>query len=95
MKRKTQVLLLFLLGGAALFLFVATHPFCVEHFGATSPGTMVQLQTSHVPTEQDVDYFNFVLPKIVRKDITDMTGDDPGELRPAGIPLGGAYVLAG
>jgi len=56
---------------------------------------MVQLQTSHVPTQRDVDYFNFVLPKIVRKDITDMTGGDPGELRPAGIPLGGAYVLAG
>ena len=95
MKRKTQVLLLFLLGGAALFLFVATHPLCVEHFGATSPGTMVQLQTSHVPTQEDVNYFNFVLPKLVRKDITNLTGGDPGELRPAGIPLGGVHVLAG
>ena len=95
MKRNTQVLLFFLVGGVILFLFLATHPLCVEHFGATSPGTMVQLQTSHVPTQRDVDYFNFVLPKIVRKDITDMTGGDPGELRPAGIPLGGAYVLAG
>ena len=95
MKRNTQILLFVLLGGAALFLFVATHPLYVEHFGATSPGTMVQLQTSHVPTQADVDYFNFVLPKIVRKDITNMTGDDPGDLRPTGIPLGGAYVLAG
>ena len=24
-----------------------------EGFGSTSPGTMVQLQTSHVPTEED------------------------------------------
>ena len=95
MKRTTQALLLFLLGGAALFLFVVTHPLCVEHFGATSPGTMVQLQTSHVPTQEDVNYFNFVLPKIVRKDITNLTGGDPGELRPTGIPIGGTYVLAG
>jgi len=95
MKRNTQVLLFFLVGGVILFLFLATHPLCVEHFGATSPGTMVQLQTSHVPTQQDADYFNFVLPKIVRKDITNMTGEDPGELRPEGVPLGGAHVLAG
>lgn len=26
----------------------------MEGFGATSPGTMVQLQTSHVPTEEDL-----------------------------------------
>jgi hypothetical protein len=95
MKRNTQVLLFFFLGGIILFLFVATHPLCVEHFGATSPGTMVQLQTSHVPTQRDVDYFNFVLPKVVRKDITNMTGEDPGDLRPTGIPIGGAYVLGG
>ena len=25
-----------------------------EGFGSTSPGTMVQLQTSHVPTEADI-----------------------------------------
>ena len=95
MKRNTQVLLFFLLGGIILFLFVATHPLCVEHFGATSPGTMVQLQTSHVPTQRDADYFNFVLPKIVRKEITNMTGEDPGEIRSSEIPLGGVYVLAG
>ena len=95
MKRNTQVLLFFLVGGVILFLFLITHPLCVEHFGATSPGTIVQLQTSHVPTQADVDYFNFVLPKRIRKDITNMTGEDPGDLRPTGIPLGGAYVLAG
>jgi hypothetical protein len=94
MKRNTQILLMFLIGGALLVAFVITHPLCVEHFG-TSPATMVQLQTSHVPTQEDVDYFNFVLPKIVRRDITNMTGDDPGDLRPAPIPIGGTYVLAG
>jgi hypothetical protein len=56
---------------------------------------MVQLQTSHVPTQRDADYFNFVLPKIVRKEITNMTGEDPGEIRSSEIPLGGVYVLAG
>jgi len=75
-------------------LFVLTHPLCIEQFG-TSPGTMVQLQTSHVTTQRDVDYSNYVLPKIVRKEITNLTGGDPGEIRSAGIPLGGAYVLAG
>ena len=65
-----------------------------ESFG-TSPGTMVQLQTSHVPTQADADYFNFVLPKQVRKDITNMTGEDPGELHPMQPPLGTTYVLMG
>ena len=95
MKRNTQVLLFFLVGGVLLILFLATHPLCVEHFGATSPGTMVQLQTSHVTTQRDVDFSNYVLPKIVRKEITNLTGGDPGEIRSSGIPLGGAYVLAG
>lgn len=95
MKRNTQVLLFFLVGGVILFLFLATHPLCIEHFGATSPGTMVQLQTSHVTTQRDVDFSNYVLPKIVRKEITNLTGGDPGEIRSSGIPLGGAYVLAG
>jgi hypothetical protein len=56
---------------------------------------MVQLQTSHVTTQRDVDFSNYVLPKIVRKEITNLTGGDPGEIRSSGIPLGGAYVLAG
>ena len=94
MKRNTQVLLFYIVSSVIFFLFIATHPLCIERFG-TSPGTMVQLQTSHVPTQRDVDYFNFVLPKIVRKDITNLTGEDPGELRPSEIPLGGAHVLAG
>lgn len=50
----------------------------------TSPGTMVQLATSHVPTQEDVDYYKNVYPKMVRRDITDMTGGDPG---PIAVPM--------
>lgn len=60
---------------------IAFNLYTKEGFG-TSPGTMVQLQTSHVPTAEDVFYYNSIYPRIVRKDITDMTGDDPGELMP-------------
>ena len=47
-----------------------------DGFGATSPGTMVQLQTSHVPTEEDEYYWRNVYPKIVRKEIYEMTESD-------------------
>ena len=47
-----------------------------EGFGATSPGTMVQLRTSHVPTEDDVYYYKYVYPKLVRKEIYNMTESD-------------------
>lgn len=40
----------------------------------TSPGTMVQLATSHVPTEEDAYYMNYIYPKIVQRDLIDMTG---------------------
>lgn len=46
-----------------------------EGFG-TSPGTMVQLSTSHVPTEDDVYYYKHVYPKLVRKEIYEMTESD-------------------
>ena len=49
----------------------------VESFGSTSPGTMVQLQTSHVPTEEDSYYYKYVYPKLVRKEIYNMTGSYP------------------
>ena len=48
--------------------------------GFTSPGTMVQLATSHVPTQEDVDYYKYVYPRIVRRDLTDLTGEDPGPI---------------
>ena len=46
-----------------------------EGFG-TSPGTMVQLQTSHVPTEEDAYYYKYVYPRLVRKEIYNMTESD-------------------
>ncbi len=46
----------------------------------TSPGTMVQLATSHVPTQEDVDYYKYVYPRIVRRDLIDLTGEDPGPI---------------
>ena len=46
-----------------------------EAFG-TSPGTMVQLATSHVPTEDDAYYYKYVYPKLVRKEIYNMTEYD-------------------
>ncbi len=50
----------------------------------TSPGTMVQLATSHVPTAEDYNYFKNIYPKVVRRDLIDMTGDDPG---PIAVPM--------
>ena len=47
-----------------------------EGFAATSPGTMVQLQTSHVPTEEDMYYYRHVYPKLVRREIYNMTESD-------------------
>ena len=55
-----------------------------EYF--TSPGTMVQLATSHVPTEEDYNYYNNVYPRVVRREITEMTGEDPGQLHPWSFP---------
>jgi hypothetical protein len=50
----------------------------------TSPGTMVQLASSHVPTQEDVDFYKYVYPKQVRHDLIDMTGGDPG---PISVPM--------
>lgn len=50
--------------------------------GYTSPGTMVQLATSHVPTAEDYYYYTNIYPKVVRRDIIDMTGGDPGPIAP-------------
>ena len=45
----------------------------VEKFGSTSPGTLVQLMSSHVPTQEDLDYYKNVYPKQVRGEISRMT----------------------
>jgi hypothetical protein len=43
---------------------------------------MVQLASSHVPTEEDLYYQRFLYPEIVRTEITRMTGGDPGPKYP-------------
>lgn len=48
----------------------------IDGFAATSPGTMVQLRTSHVPTEEDAHYYKYIYPKIVAREIRNMTGGD-------------------
>jgi hypothetical protein len=48
----------------------------LDGFGSTSPGTMVQLSTSHVTTEDDIAYYKNVYPKIVAREIRNMTGGD-------------------
>lgn len=74
MKRSTVTPLL-------VFLLVITLGYwLLKKEGYTSPGTMVQLATSHVPTREDEEYYKNVYPKMVRRDITDMTGEDPGNI---------------
>lgn len=45
-----------------------------EGFAATSPGTMLQLRTSHVRTKEDEEYEQNVLPYIINQDLIHMTG---------------------
>ena len=65
-------------------LVIAYVSICLQKEGFTSPGTMTQLATSHVPTAEDYNYFKNIYPKVVRRDLTDMTGGDPG---PIAMPL--------
>lgn len=62
-----------------------------EYF--TSPGTMVQLASTHVPTADDVYYDTHLYPRVVRREIAEMTGEDPGLIRPWIFPVGGYYIL--
>jgi hypothetical protein len=68
-----------LLGLVLIFLSAAFLSMS-EGFGM-SPGTMVQLATSHVPTQEDVHFYQKVYPRLVRREIADLTGEDPGALR--------------
>ena len=90
--RKSRNLMLYM---SLIVLFIATMAWyvkaSVENFG-TSPGTMDQLRSTHVTTEEDVDFFTRVYPKMVRKDLIDMTDGDPGELRPWIFPWYGRGV---
>uniref|UniRef100_A0A6C0K9S8 Uncharacterized protein n=1 Tax=viral metagenome TaxID=1070528 RepID=A0A6C0K9S8_9ZZZZ len=62
--------LLFVISIAFLVLFRIQ-----DNFGM-SPGTMVQLQTSHVPTEEDLYYATYIYPRRVKKEIYNMTESD-------------------
>lgn len=65
-----------------LAVFVSFAYLLMKKEGYTSPGTMVQLATSHVPTAEDYYYYQNIYPKEVRREITDMTGGDPGPIAP-------------
>jgi len=66
-------ILLLLLG---LSMIVLGCMFRKEGFAATSPGTMVQLRTSHVPTEEDEYYWRHIYPKQIKREIYNMTESD-------------------
>ena len=63
-------------------IFIITLIMMLRREKFTSPGTMVQLATSHVPTAEDYYFYKNIYPKMVRGDITDMTGGDPGPIMP-------------
>jgi hypothetical protein len=63
--------------------------FFMRREGFQSPGTLTQLASTHVPTAEDAYYYHNVYPKLVRREITDMTGGDPGPLRPGLLSLYG------
>lgn len=86
---KSRVSLLHVLVGAVVLFGLGYVFFGREGF--QSPGTLTQLATSHVPTEEDVYYYQNIYPKQVRREITDMTGGDPGPLRPALLSWYGMY----
>lgn len=56
-----------------LLVLLVSSIFLRESF--TSPGTLVQLSTSHVPTDSDYLYATNYY-KQVRQDLRDMTGSD-------------------
>jgi hypothetical protein len=87
MKLTIPGLAIFVLAAAVLLSLFGI----VEGFG--SPGTYVQLATSHVPTAQDAYYYNTVYPQEVRKEIGQMTGEDPGPLKTFLSPYAGTYYL--
>jgi hypothetical protein len=67
----TNILILIML--MLVFIYSATAILNKEGFASTSPGTLVQLNSSHVPTQSDLDYYKNVYPKQVRGEIARMT----------------------
>jgi len=69
-----QFFLLIILTIASLLAVLIATDAIKEGFAATSPGTMLQLRTSHVRTKEDEDYEQNVLPHIINQDLIHMTG---------------------
>ncbi len=80
MKRNSSFVVMSIVAGILLLLAFQF----LRNEGFTSPGTMVQLASSHVPTREDYEYYTKIYPKVVRRDLTDMTGEDPG---PIAMPI--------
>lgn len=74
----------------AVVLFAIGYFFFARE-GFQSPGTLTQLASTHVPTAEDAYYYRNIYPREVRREITDMTGGDPGPLRPGLLSLYGEY----
>jgi len=71
MKYSLQLLVLFV-----IFILCLFKRKTIDGFGSTSPGTMVQLSRSHVPTQADFTFYRDVYPKIVAREIRNMTESD-------------------
>jgi hypothetical protein len=68
---KWSLCLLFTLTVIVLIVFKRA-----DGFFGMSPGTPVQLSSTHVPTQADEYYWKNVYPKIVRREIYEMTESD-------------------
>lgn len=74
-----------------ILLFLLLVAFCIRNRdGFTSPGTMVQLASTHVPTTEELKYLQEEYPKQVRHDLIDLTGGDPG---PIAVPMPNMFLL--
>ena len=65
--------LLFILTVATLIAVLIATDAVKEGFAATSPGTMLQLRTSHVRTQEDEDDEKKLL-SLINQDLIHMTG---------------------
>lgn len=70
----TTVIVSFLFLSLASILLATLAPLR-EYFGATQPGTLVQLASTHVPTQEDAEVAKREWEQI-RKDLRDMTGSN-------------------
>lgn len=68
-----RFLLLFILTVATLIAVLIATDAIKEGFAATSPGTMLQLRTSHVRTKEDEDDEKKLL-SLINQDLIHMTG---------------------